>query len=80
MKKAKGTGWAVTTSWGDFYSGWRYSRADMIASHVHAFRRRGDPEVSEFARGRNLSPEQRQLWAARKRAGDRCVKVEIREI
>lgn len=79
MKKVRDTGWAITGDCG-IYVGWWQTRAQAIAEHVVQVRHSSEPEPRAFFHERGLTPQHKKIWERCKRNGDRCIKVEIREI
>jgi len=71
-------GWAIKMRDGGLYIGWHRTRIGMIAEHASDKRYVTEPEVSRFAHGRSLLPEQRAIWKRCVKDGDRAVKVSIR--
>lgn len=67
--------WAIKYE-GGFYNGTRGTRVEAIAVHVSAF----DVSLPSWACGSGLTTQQRDAWNARKKKGDRCVRVEIIEV
>jgi hypothetical protein len=63
-------GWAIAHPHG-LYVGWWLTRVEAIAGHIEIIEGVGNTYGSE------LTDEQRRLWAARKRKGDRAVKVKL---
>jgi len=59
------------------YIGTWQRRVDAIAEHVHDMRWFEEPEVSRFAIGGKLSPEQAKIWRRCQSVGDRAVKVTV---
>lgn len=75
-KKKQYARWAIFSDDCGLYTGQWLTRRDAIAAHVHLSRRRGEPEVSRFAFD-ELDDDQKQMWADRRKNGDRAVKVII---
>jgi hypothetical protein len=67
---ARQAGWAIASEHG-LYIGWWHTRVEAIAGHLAAL----DGVCNAY--GTDLTDEQRKLWAARKRKGDRAVKVRL---
>jgi len=73
MAKARSRGWAIKGNAG-LYNGFCGRRMDAIAEHCSAMYGT-DPSVFSA-----LSADQKDAWARCKSAGDRAVKVEMREL
>lgn len=80
MKKVKAIRYAIVGLNG-LYIGQHIGRADMIAQHVSqlCFDSTGN-EMSQWPEDRHLTNEQRIAWKRRRLEGDRCIRVEIREL
>lgn len=70
----KQTGWAIVGRSG-LYVGWRLTRLEMIAEHVHDMCGVGEDQPSEFVSRGKLDPLQRARWERCRSRGDEAVKV-----
>ncbi len=77
MKTVKA--WAIVGKHG-LYEDQRQKRLDIIAAHVHAKCVDENGNRLRFFAFNHLDPSQRLAWEKCKRQGDRCVRVEIREV
>ena len=76
---AKDKVWIIVDDAGCAYIDHRLTRQDMIAKHVHDLMsfRDGFGELSPFAFGGSLTPDQQRAWKILRRGGDRCVRATL---